>query len=149
MRVVRSAADLRELVGQELGVGDWVEVSQRMVDDFADATDDHQWIHVDPERAATGPFGRTIAHGWLSASLLPSLGRGAYKIESRMAVNYGVNRIRFTNPVPVGFRIRGRFVLKDVAEIAGGVQITLSSTVEIEGVEKPAVVAETLGRHYW
>src|SRR5687768_13705893 len=122
MRVLQSADELKAAVGEELGESSWLEITQERVNQFADATGDHQWIHVDPERAATGPFGTTIAHGWLTASLLPVLVQGIFLVEARMGVNYGVNRLRFTSPIPVGSRIKARATLKEVADVAGGVQ---------------------------
>ncbi len=153
-RVVTTVADLKELIGQELGVGDWVEITQERVNEFADATGDHQYIHVDPERAKQTFFGGTIAHGYLTLSLLPLLGasRKGIKINlgGKMAVNYGVNRVRFPAPVRVGKRIRVRTKLLSVEEIGDrAVQTTNLQTIEIEGEEKPACVAETVGRTYF
>jgi len=153
-KVVRSVAELKELIGEELGVSEWVEIDQERVNAFADATGDHQYIHVDPERAKQTFFGGTIAHGYLTLSLIPYLGslRGGTKIElgGRMGVNYGVNRVRFPAPVPVGSRIRSRHRLLAVEEIDDkAVQMTTEVTVEVEGQEKPACVAETLGRTYF
>ena len=152
-RVVKTVAELKELVGQEIGVGDWVEITQERVNLFADATGDHQYIHVDPERAARTFFGGTIAHGYLTLSLLPMLsqGRKGVKIQlgGKMGVNYGLNKVRFTSPVRVGKRIRLRSVLQAVEEVAGpAVQLTYHNTVEIEGEAKPACVAEWLARLY-
>jgi acyl dehydratase len=154
--------DLRARVGQELGVSEWVEVTQERVNAFAEATGDHQFIHVDPQRAAQTPFGGTIAHGYLTLSLLPWLnqqttGGAGLGLGGRMAVNYGLNRVRFPAPVPVGKRIRLRTVLQgseDVIPAQGptgapqAVQVTLSQTVEVEGQERPGMVAETLTRVY-
>jgi acyl dehydratase len=153
-RTVTTVEELKELIGQEIGVGDWVEITQERVDQFADATGDHQYIHVDPERAAQTFFGGTIAHGYLTLSLLPELGktRTGIKIDlgGRMSVNYGLNRVRFPAPVRVGKRIRVRSKLLDVQEIEDkAVQTTYQQTIEIEGEEKPACVAETLGRVYF
>jgi acyl dehydratase len=153
-KVVRTVAELKELVGQELGVGEWVEITQERVNQFADATGDHQYIHVDPERAAQTFFGGTIAHGYLTLSLLPMLGQGrkGVKIQlgGRMGVNYGLNKVRFTAPVRVGKRIRVRTKLLAVEEIGeSAIQMTNLNTIEIEGEERPACIAETLGRTYF
>jgi acyl dehydratase len=149
MRVFNGVDELRAAVGTQLGVSDWVTIDQSQIDTFADATGDHQWIHVDEERAKTGPFGSTIAHGFLTLSLLPVLVAQTYRIEgTKMGVNYGLNRVRFTSPVPVGSKVRGNIELVDVADVAGGVQMTTKVTVEIEGSERPALVAEWLTRQY-
>ncbi|PYP87161.1 MAG: dehydratase [Blastocatellia bacterium AA13] len=150
-RVIEGIAGLRPLVGQELSVSDWVEVSQSRIDTFASATEDHQWIHVDVERAGTeSPFGATIAHGFLSLSLISHLAALAVKIEGKfkMGINYGLNKVRFTSPVKSGSRIRGRFTLQSVEDIKDGAQIVYSVLVEIEGGAKPALVAEWLVRYY-
>ncbi|MDJ1137872.1 MaoC family dehydratase [Streptomyces iconiensis] len=150
-RVFTSAGELREAVGQELGSSDWLEVDQKRIDRFADATGDHQWIHVDPEKAAAGPFGTTIAHGYLTLSLLPSLVPQIMRVEGmRMGVNYGVNKVRFPSTVPVGSRLRARATLTDVSDASdGGVQVAAQVTVEREGAAKPVCVAESLSRYYW
>jgi acyl dehydratase len=149
MRVFNGVDELRAAVGSELGVSDWVTVDQSQIDMFADATGDHQWIHVDEERAKAGPFGKTIAHGFLTLSLLPVLVGQTYRIEgTKMGVNYGLNRVRFTSPVPVGSKVRGKIELVDVADVANGVQMTTKVTVEIAGSERPALVAEWLTRQY-
>jgi acyl dehydratase len=142
--------DLKARVGEEFGIGDWLEVTQERIDQFADATGDHQWIHVDPEKAKSGPFGTTIAHGYLTLSLIPALGGGTLPIGQpiKMGINYGLDRVRFINPVKVGSRVRARRTLSDVSEVPGGVQLKVTVTVEIEGEEKPACVAETLSRLY-
>ena len=142
---------LRELVGQEVGVSEWMEITQERVDAFADATDDHQWIHVDRERAAGSPFGGTIAHGFLTLSLVvPLAGQVSLDVgEPRMGINYGLDRVRFPAPVPVGSRIRARVRLDAVEEVAGGIQVKRTVTMEVEGSEKPAMVAETLSRYYY
>ena len=140
--------DLRALVDTEIGVGEWHTVTQEQVDQFADATLDHQWIHIDAEKAAAGPFGTTIAHGFLTLSLLVALAPSAEIPGVKMAINYGLDRVRFISPVPVGSRIRARSVLKDVHEAGGGIQTKNEVTVEIAGQEKPALVAEWLGRFY-
>jgi acyl dehydratase len=136
-----------DLVGQEL-VSEWREIAQQRVNLFAQATDDAQWIHVDQERAAQGPFGTTIAHGFLTLSLVvPLFGEALPALEGySLTVNYGLNRVRFTAPVPVGSRIRGRFRVEGVESVAGGVQATVAATIEREGQEKPVCVAEALFR---
>lgn len=138
-----------DLAGREL-VSGWRELDQARIDQFAGATDDPQWIHVDPARAAAGPFGTTIAHGFLTLSLVVPLFEEALPpLEGyALTVNYGLNRVRFTAPVPVGSRIRGRFRVEAVDEIPGGDQLTVAATVELEGSEKPACVAEALFRFY-
>lgn len=129
-RIFTSAEELRAAVGERLGHSDWLEVDQKRIDLFAEATGDHQWIHVDPERAAKGPFGTTIAHGYLTLSLLPVLVPQVLSVENvTMGVNYGTNKVRFPSPVPVGSRVRATAVLKEVAEAGGGVQITTLVTV--------------------
>ncbi len=145
-----SVHDLASRVGQEVGVSEWYAVTQERIDLFAEATEDHQWIHVDRERAKGGPFGGTIAHGFLTLSLLPHLAQTALSFaERKMGVNYGLNRLRFTSPVPSGSRIRARFVVGKVEPIDGGVEITWNVTVEREGSDKPCLVAEWLGRQYF
>ena len=142
---------VKGLIGTEIGVSDWWEITQDRVDKFAEATDDHQFIHVSPELAAQTPFGGTIAHGFLTLSLIvPMLTEIpldlGYPI---MGVNYGLNKVRFPAPVPVGSRIRARYVLDDVTEVPGGLQLTRTVTIEVEGQEKPAMVAESLVRVYY
>jgi len=145
MRTFTTLADLEAAVGEELGVSDWVRIDQDRVDAFADATGDHQWIHVDPERAAAGPFGGTIAHGYLTLSLVPWLGSGVFALETPGAkLNYGVNKVRFPQPVPVGSRVRLRVTLAEVAAVPAGTQVVLRHVVEIEDAPKPACVAETV-----
>ena len=142
--------DLASRVGQEVGVSAWVEIAQERIDQFARATEDFQWIHIDQERAKQSPFGTTIAHGFLTLSLLPKLSDSAFELSDRkMGVNYGLNRLRFTSPVPAGSRVRGRFTLAKVEDIEGGVQTTWNVVVEREGGEKPVLVAETLSRHFY
>jgi acyl dehydratase len=142
--------DVRAKVGEELGVGEWHEVTQDRINTFADATGDHQWIHVDPERAKDGPFGTTIAHGYLTLSLIPSLGGGSLGIPgTKMGINYGLDRVRFIAPVTVGSRVRARRKLLEVTEGKGFVQLKVEVTVELEGSNKPACVAETLSRAYF
>lgn len=149
MRVFNGVDELRAAKGTEVGTSDWVTVEQEQIDGFADATGDHQWIHVDRERARTGPFGTPIAHGFLTLSLLPVLVQGVYKVEGvRMGINYGLNKVRFLSPLPVGSRVRGRVELLDVTDVSGGVQTTTQITVEIEGTDKPALVAEWLTRQH-
>jgi acyl dehydratase len=142
-------SDLQALVGQHLADSDWVTIDQRRIDLFADATGDHQWIHVDPVRAAAGPFGTTVAHGFLTLSLLPEMGISAFELrDTRMGVNYGLNRVRFPAPVPVGSRLRGRFKLLSYEPIDGGAQLTLEVTMEREGSAKPVCIAESVSRRF-
>jgi acyl dehydratase len=142
-------ADLQSRVGQELGTSDWVTVTQEQIDQFAQATGDHQWIHVDPVRAAAGPFGATIAHGFLTLALVPRLSEATFTIDDvTMGVNYGLNRVRFTAPVPSGSRLRGRFRLLDYKPLEGGAQLSVEATLEREGSDKPVCVAESLSRRY-
>lgn len=149
-RVFTSSEELRAAVGEDLGVSDWLEVDQQRIDRFADATGDHQWIHVDPDRAASGPFGRTIAHGYLTLSLLPAFVPQVLRVDgARMGINYGVNKVRFPSPVPVGSRLRARAALTDVTDVDGGVQLTTKVTVEREGGDKPVCVAESVSRFFW
>ncbi|MFJ9033319.1 MaoC family dehydratase [Streptomyces sp. NPDC102274] len=149
-RIFTSAEELRAGIGEQLGHSEWLEIDQKRIDLFAEATGDHQWIHVDPERAAAGPFGTTIAHGYLTLSLLPAFVPQILRVENvKMGINYGTNKVRFPSPVPVGSRLRASAVLTDVAEAGGGVQITTLVTVEREGGEKPACVAESVSRFYF
>ena len=148
-RVFARLADLEPLVGQEIGLSDWLAVDQRRIDLFADATEDHQWIHVDPVRAAAGPFGTTIAHGYLTLSLIPEIAQSAMAIDDvTMSVNYGLNRVRFMAPVPSGSRLRGHLKLKSYEPIDGGAQLVVEITIEREGADKPACVAETVARRF-
>jgi len=148
-RTFASLEELRAAVGEELGTSDWLEVDQKRIDLFAEATGDHQWIHVDPEKAATGPFGTTIAHGYLTLSLIPQFTFTLLKVEGvKMGVNYGVNKVRFPSPVPVGSRLRASSRLAEVTEVPGGAQIVTVVTIEREGGEKPVCVAETVARYY-
>jgi acyl dehydratase len=142
---------LEQRVGEEVGVSPWVEITQERIDTFAKAIDDFQWIHVDRERARNSPFGSTIAHGFLTLSLLSHLSEATFSFsDRRMGVNYGLNRVRFTSPVPVGSRVRARFTLQKYEHIEGnGVQVTWSTLIEREGADKPALVAEWIGRHYY
>jgi acyl dehydratase len=146
-----SIRELKERVGEEVGVSPWVEVTQERIDTFASAIEDFQWIHVDRERAKSSPFGGTIAHGFLTLSLLSHLSEQTFTFsDRRMGVNYGLNKVRFTSPVPSGSRVRARFTLANYEPIDGnGVQVTWNVAIEIEGKDKPAPVAEWLGRHYY
>ncbi len=149
LAVFDSLAEVKPLVGQEIAISDWLTITQERINQFAEATGDHQGIHVDVERAKTSPFKTTIAHGFLTLSLIPAFSEPAIKYTSvKMGVNYGLNKVRFTNPVKVNSRVRGRFVLKAFEEIEGGAQITMGVTVEIEGQEKPACVAESISRRF-
>jgi acyl dehydratase len=145
VREFATVAELAAAVGTELGRGDWLEVDQKRVDAFADVTEDHQWIHVDQERAAASPFGGTIVHGYLTVSLIPRLTRGLYRVGNVVAaLNYGTNKIRFPTPLPVGRKVRAIVELTAVEEVRGGLRATNKVTVEAEGVAKPVCVAETL-----
>ena len=143
--------ELASRVGEEVGVSPWVEVTQERIDTFARAIEDFQWIHVDQPRAKHSPFGGTIAHGFLTLSLLSHLSESTFSFSDRkMGVNYGLNRVRFTSPVPAGSRVRARFTLLRFEEIENhGVQVTWNVTIEREGAAKPALIAEWLGRHYY
>src|SRR5215470_8372222 len=142
--------DLLQHIGKQLGPSDWMIVDQKIIDKFAEATGDHQWIHVDVERAKQEmPGGKTIAHGYLTLSLVPRLGQTIYRVKNRSrGLNYGSNRIRFTGQVPAGARIRLRQKIKSVDPVEGGVRITSESTVEVEGAARPALVAETIGMSF-
>ena len=146
-----SIRELENRVGQEVGVSPWVDVTQERIDTFAKAINDFQWIHVDPARAKSSPFGGTIAHGFLTLSLLSHLSERTFGFSDRkMGVNYGLNRVRFTAPLPSGARVRARFTLQKFEQLAdGGIQVTWNTVVEREGSEKPVLVAEWLGRHYY
>jgi acyl dehydratase len=149
MRTFTSVKELQEAAGEQLGTSSWVVIEQARIDRFAEATDDHQWIHVDPERAAAGPFGGTIAHGYLTLSLLPRVASEIYTVDgASAAINYGLNRVRFIHPVRVGSRIRSTATLDSVTEIPGGAQLVVSHRVDVEvdAKPKPACVAETIGR---
>ena len=149
MRTFQILSELPPLVGQEVAVTDWLTITQDQVNLFADATHDHQWIHVDPERAQAGPFGAPIAHGFLTLSLLSKFFAMAVTLRDvRMAVNYGLNKVRFPAPVPVGSRVRARMTLQACDPVEGGVQITWGVVVEREGSDKPVCVAESLARCY-
>jgi acyl dehydratase len=150
MKTFETLAELAACVGQEVAVSDWVGITQEQVNLFAQATGDQQWIHVDEDRARSGPFGGTIAHGFLTLSLVPVFFSSSFEVrQSRMGVNYGLNKVRFTAPVPVGSRLRGRLSLLSTERIdQGGLQMTWSVVVEREGTERPVCVAESLVRLY-
>ena len=150
MKTFQTIAELAACAGQEVAVSDWLTITQQQINLFADATGDHQWIHVDPEKAAKGPFGGPIAHGFLTLSLIPKFFESSFDIiDSRMGVNYGLNKVRFTSPVPVGSRLRARMKLLATQPIDNdGVQMTWEVTVEREGFDKPVCVAESLVRRY-
>lgn len=145
MRVFNSLDEVLAAKGEEIGTSDWLTIDQDRVNTFADATMDHQWIHVDAERAAAGPFGGTVAHGYLTLSLIPALGSQVFTCDTPGAkLNYGLNKVRFPNPVLVGKRIRSTVTFADVAELDSGLQLTMRHVIEIEGESKPACVAETV-----
>jgi len=149
MKTFERLQDLQALVGQPLGTSEWVTVDQHRIDLFADATQDHQWIHIDAAKAAAGPYKTTIAHGFLTLSLLPHLFETAFAVaDVGMGVNYGLNRVRFPAPVPSGSRVRGHFKLLSYEPIDGGAQLVTEVTVECEGSSKPACVAESVSRRY-
>ncbi len=145
------AQNLSKQAGQHLGVSEWMVVDQERVNQFADATDDHQWIHIDTEKAAQGPFGGTIAHGFLTLALTVTLaGQVPLDVgEPRMAINYGLEKVRFPAPVLVGSRIRASVALGNVTEVDGGIQLNRIVTIEVDGQDKPAMVAETVSRYYY
>ena len=146
---VNGLDELKKLAGSDLGTSEWIEVTQERIDTFADATGDHQWIHVDPEKAAAGPFGAPIAHGYLTLSLFIPLFTELLDVQGvTTKVNYGLNKVRFPSPVKVGSRIRLVGRLAEVEDVAGGVQITVDGTIEIEGGAKPAAVLQSLSRFY-
>ncbi len=146
---VHSIEELSALVGTHLGYSEYRTITQEQVNLFADATGDHQWIHVDPARAASGPFGHTIAHGYLTLSLIPVLLGGVMKVDGvSMGVNYGTNKVRFTSPVPVGALVRAGATLASVEPVSGGVQVALDVTVEQRDAQKPSCVAQVLYRYY-
>ncbi|MCB0924132.1 MAG: MaoC family dehydratase [Mycobacterium sp.] len=148
MQLISSVDDAHALVGRELGVGDWVTIDQQRVNDFADVTGDHQWIHVDVDRARKeSPYRAPIAHGFLTLSLIPALSKDNFRIQNaQLVINYGLNKVRFLNAVPVGSRIRVRSELVDVKAKDATADLTVRHTVEIDGVEKPAAVAEMIAR---
>ena len=149
MKVFTTFDELADAVGEDLGTTDWLEVTQEQVDAFADATGDHQWIHVDVERAKEGPFGGTIAHGYLTLSLGPALNNQVFKLEGfAFALNYGLNKVRFPAPVPIPSKVRAAPKVKEVTDIPGGAQVVFEVSFEREGTEKPVCVAETVVRVY-
>ena len=150
MREIASLAELKALVGQEVAVSDWVQISQERVNQFAEATGDYQWIHLDVERCKReSPYGGPIAHGYLTLSLLPMLMQNSVRMSDvRMSVNYGLNKVRFPSPVPVGSKLRSRITVMSVEDIEGGAQITWLVTIEREGGDKPVCVAESISRRY-
>ena len=148
-RTINGTAELRSLIGEHLGHSDYVEITQDRINQFAEATGDHQWIHVDVERAKAGPFGGPIAHGYLTLSLGPMLSPQIYRVDGfSMGVNYGADKIRFPAPVPVGSKVRPGAKLLDVTDVAGGIQMKLELSFEVEGADKPSCVAEVLFRLY-
>ena len=150
MRTIEGPEELRSLVGQEIGVSDWLAVDQDRINLFADATDDHQWIHVDPDRAVDGPFGAPIAHGYLTLALLPPLMANVFEVTGkRMGVNYGLNKVRFPAPLPVDSLVRVRLGVAAVDDLPGGVQVEWLATVERHGGDKPVCVAESITRLYF
>ncbi len=149
MKSYESLADLKPLVGEIIGTSDWILIDQDRINKFADATGDHQWIHVDQERARTGPFGKPIAHGFLTLSLMSAFYFSGFEIrQSTMGVNYGLNKVRFINPVPVGSRMRGHFRLLAWDAIENGAQLTIEVVMEMEDSEKPVCVAESITRRF-
>jgi acyl dehydratase len=149
MKVISSIDDAVGLVGQELGVGEWKEIDQKRIDAFADVTEDHQWIHIDVERAKTeSPYGTTIAHGFLTLSMIPKLSKDNFQVENaKMAINYGLNKVRFLAAVPSGGRIRARSELVDATKVSDEVvNLTVRQTIELDGSDKPAAVADTIVR---
>ena len=148
LTVFENLGELKAAAGRQLGYSDWLEITQGRVDQFADATDDHQWIHVDPERASKGPFGRTIAHGYLTLSLVSALMPQLIEVRDiAMAINYGTNKVRFPSPVPVGSFIRATAQILSVEDVPGGVQVTNLVTVERQGGDKPCCVVESISRY--
>jgi len=148
MKIFQGIEEFSTAAGTDLGVTEWVMMDQHRIDKFADATGDHQWIHVDPEKAASGPFGGTIAHGLLTLGLLPVLLQQLYRVDGiRMAVNYGFNKVRFITPVPVGSNVRASSRVVEVTDLDGAVQATMSTTIEVEGSDKPAAVVESIVRY--
>jgi len=149
MRTFESVYEMEEAVGQELGISNWILIDQKRIDQFAEATNDYQWIHIEPERAAKTPFGSTIAHGFLVLSLASAFCYEAYTVHGlAMGVNYGLDKVRFVSPVPVNSKIRGRVVLAGFNRIPGGAKMTVAITIEIEGGSKPACVVEMIGLLY-
>ncbi len=149
MRTITGLAELKAAEGQDLGTSDWHEVTQKDIDTFADVTGDHQWIHIDTERAKATPFGGTIAHGYYTLSLAPVLSDQIFELQGfAFALNYGLNKVRFPAPLPVGKKVRMRAKLKELTDIPGGAQMNVEVTFELEGGKKPVCVAETLARVY-
>ena len=148
MKVFANREELMQAVGTELGSSDWLTITQERVDTFAEATGDHQWIHVDRERAASGPFGGTIAHGYLTVSLLPVLSHQIFKVDAKMGINYGLNKLRFPAPVRVGSSVRATSTLQEVTDVGDAVQLVVKTVVHVAGSEKPAAVAESVSRYY-
>jgi acyl dehydratase len=150
VKVFESLQELSDAVGQHVGYGEWHTVTQEQINAFADATGDHQWIHIDPERAAKGPFGTTVAHGYLTLSMIPMLVSGIMRTNGvRMGVNYGLNKVRFPAPVPVGSKLRAGIKILSVDPLSGGAHIVNEVTVERDGGDKPCCVAETVSRYYF
>jgi acyl dehydratase len=148
VKIFNGLTEFAAASGEELGVTDWLVVDQARIDQFAQATEDRQWIHVDPDKAAGGPFGGTIAHGLLTLSLLPYFMHQLYSVDGvKMAINYGFNKVRFITPVPVGAKLRATSTVSEVAEVSGGLQATLVTTMEIDGASKPAAVIESIVRY--
>jgi len=149
MKRYATLAEIERDVGGDAAVSDWIEITQPRINLFADATGDHQWIHVDPERAKAGPFGTTIAHGFMTLALLPEMSASAIHVDDvRMGVNYGLNKVRFTAPVPSGSRVRGHFKLLKFERLEGGAQLTYEVRMEREGSDKPVCIAESVARRY-
>jgi acyl dehydratase len=149
MRTFETIAELQPLVGQDIATSEWITVTQERIQLFADATNDHQWIHLDAERAKAGPFKTTIAHGFFTLSLLPEMSASAFEVRgTRMGVNYGLNKVRFPAPVPSGSRLRGHFKLLAYEPLDGGAQLTFQVTMEREGSDTPVCIAESLARRY-
>ena len=149
MKRYAKLAEIERDVGGDAAVSDWIEITQQRINLFADATGDHQWIHVDPERAKAGPFGTTIAHGFMTLALLPEMSASAIHVDDvRMGVNYGLNKVRFTAPVPSGSRVRGHFKLLKFERLEGGAQLTYEVRMEREGSDKPVCIAESVARRY-
>lgn len=149
VRTFGSVAELAESVGEHLGYSDWLEMTQKRIDSFADATTDHQWIHVDSQRAADGPFGTTIAHGYLTLALVVPLVGQVYRVDGvSMGINYGVNKVRFPTPVPVGSMVRAGAALAAAQPAEGGMQVSLDVVIQLQGGTKPACVAQTVVRYY-
>lgn len=148
MKTFNGLAEFVAAAGEKLGPTDWLVVDQTRINQFADATDDRQWIHIDPVKAAAGPFGGTIAHGLLTLSLLPHFMHDLYRVDNvKMAINYGFNKVRFITPVPVGAKLRAAATIADVTEVSGGVQATIATTIEVEGSDRPAAVIESIVRY--